>query len=135
MTLGKRMKMIREDHKYNQKELADKLGVSQRTVSSWECDRNIPDMDTYKKLSLIYDCSIAYLTGTRERSAGDVTLEDILIKINTLDIDDLQMLRSKIEACIDNREQIMAIMQEKEQLEKQLKEYEEKIKMLEGNVS
>lgn len=132
MTLGKRLKLIREEHKLNQSELADKLGISQRTVSSWECDRNRPDMDTYKKMSLIYDCSIAYLTGTKERTAGDVTLEDILIKINTLDIDDLKMLRTKIQACIDHKEQILTILQEKEALEKQLKIYKDKLKELEG---
>ena len=132
MTLGKRMKMIRESHKLTQQELARKMGISQRTVSSWECDRNIPDMDTYKKLSNIYDCSIAHLTGTKERSAGDVTLEDVLIKINTLDIEDLKMLQTKIQACLDTKEQLISILHEKEQLEKQLLKYKARIKELGG---
>lgn len=132
MTLGRRLKFIREEHRFTQNEIANKIGVSQRTVSSWECDRSLPDMDTFKQLSIIYECSIAYLTGTKERSAGDVTLEDVLIKINTLDLNDLKMLRTKIQANIDHKEQVMAIMQEKEALEKQLKEYQEKLKELEG---
>ena len=132
MTLGRRLKFIREEHRFTQNEIANKIGVSQRTVSSWECDRSLPDMDTFKQLSIIYECSIAYLTGTKERSAGDITLEDVLIKINTLDLNDLKMLRTKIQANIDHKEQVMAIMQEKEALEKQLKQYQEKLKELEG---
>lgn len=134
MGFAENIRTMRKQRGWTQVDLGIKTGINPKTLSSYEQGRTEPSLGEVSKICSVFDCSIAYLTGTKERESGDVSLEDILIKINTMNVDDLKMLRSKIQACIDNREQIMAIMQEKEQLEKQLKEYEEKIKILEGNV-
>lgn len=129
MTLGKRLKMIREEHKLTQDELANKMGISQRTVSSWECDRNIPDMDTYKQLSILYDCSIAYLTGTKEQVA--VTVSDIMKALNSFTIDDLEEILAYIKHIISEKRELFNMKKESEALRMQLLEYEKRIKELE----
>ena len=132
MGFSDNLRRMRKQRGWTQIDLGIKSGINPKTLSSYEQNRTEPNLGEVLKLCNAFDCSIAALTGTKEREAGDITLEDILIKINSLDVEDLRMLRTKIQACLDNREQIMNMIREKEQLEKQLREYEEKIKKLEG---
>jgi len=130
MTLGKRLKTIREDNGLTQEELAKKMGVSQRTVSSWECDRNIPDMNTYKHLSEIYDCSIAYITGTKE--SRELSMQDIMTALNRFDIDDLEEIAAYIKHIIKEKKELFDMKRESEELKMKLAEYEKRIKILEN---
>lgn len=41
-TLGQRIRRLREAKRFSQQELATVLGVSMRTVSNWERDKNLP---------------------------------------------------------------------------------------------
>ena len=45
MTIGKRIKEERLAMKWTQEQLAVKLNVSRSTVSSWEVERNYPDLE------------------------------------------------------------------------------------------
>ena len=129
MTLGKRLKMIRDEHKLTQEELAVKMDISQRTVSSWECDRNIPDMETYRQLSKIYDCSIAYLTGTKE--SRELSMQDIITALNRFDIDDLEEIAAYIKHITKEKKELFEIKKESESLKMKLAEYEKRISELE----
>lgn len=48
------IKEIRKKHNLTQKDLADLLYVSDKTVSSWENHRTVPDIYTLEKLSTIF---------------------------------------------------------------------------------
>lgn len=48
--IGKFIANLRKERKITQQELADKLGVSEKTISNWENGRNMPDMSLYKPL-------------------------------------------------------------------------------------
>ena len=48
--IGKFIQKIRKDKKITQSELAEKLGVSDRTVGNWENGRNMPDLSLFKPL-------------------------------------------------------------------------------------
>lgn len=50
MTVGERIKLLRESKKWSQSKLGDRVGAKQNTVSSWESDRTRPDPD---KLALL----------------------------------------------------------------------------------
>lgn len=127
MTLGKRLKNIREENGLTQEELAKKMDISQRTISSWECDRNIPDMNTYKRLCEIYDCTIAYLTGTKERELGDISLEDIMFKLPSLSKDDLLRIKEHIKMLINQRDDILRMEEERRKIEAEKAELEQKL--------
>lgn len=133
MSLGKRLKMIREENGLTQEQLAKKIGLSQRTVSSYECDRNVPDMNTYKKLCDIYDCTIGYLTGTKEHDANDITIEDIMHKLATLTIEELDRIQEHIEVLIVSKKEYAKALAEKEAAMTKLKHYEDIIKTMETN--
>jgi len=54
---------LRKELNMSQAELAEKLGVSQQTISKYERGTREPDNETLAKLAEIFDCSIDYLLG------------------------------------------------------------------------
>ena len=59
--IGSRLKRLRQEKGLTQEQLAEKLYVSVRTVSRWECGSNLPDTDTLLKLSEFYGTDIGEL--------------------------------------------------------------------------
>lgn len=55
---GKIVKERRVDLGISQKELANQLFVSEKTISSWECGRNYPSIEDVKKLSSVLDIDL-----------------------------------------------------------------------------
>ena len=58
-----RISALRHEFGMNQRELGEKLGVGQTTVSAWEKGKNEPDHETLHKMAQLFRCSIGYLTG------------------------------------------------------------------------
>lgn len=58
-----RISALRHEYGMNQRELGERLGVGQTTVSAWEKGRNEPDHETLHKMAQLFRCSIGYLTG------------------------------------------------------------------------
>ena len=48
---GATIKQLRESRKLTQAELADKIGVSSKTVSKWETAKGLPDISLLQPLS------------------------------------------------------------------------------------
>ncbi|MGO0061854.1 helix-turn-helix domain-containing protein [Brevibacillus fluminis] len=63
MTLGEKMKKLREQHGWTQAQAAEKLGVSSQVVSNYERDYRSPDKETLSKIAKMYHCSIDWLLG------------------------------------------------------------------------
>lgn len=53
--IGKKIKDLRIKNNLTQSELADKLYVSDKTISSWEGNRTTPDIDTILKICEIFN--------------------------------------------------------------------------------
>ena len=53
-TLGQRLSRLRKLNGYTQQEVADMLDLSNKTISSWECDISQPDAGTVPVLADIY---------------------------------------------------------------------------------
>lgn len=60
---GKKLKELREQNNLTQEELATMLYVSDKTISSWECNRTTPDIETYFKISTIFNIGLYTLLG------------------------------------------------------------------------
>lgn len=56
-------KELRKRMGLTQKELADKIHVDQSTVSKWEQDKAVPDIQTLSLLSSFFNVSIDFLLG------------------------------------------------------------------------
>ena len=58
---GKTIKELRERRKLTQKELSEKIGVSDKTVSKWETGKGLPDIGIIEELAGALGVSIAEL--------------------------------------------------------------------------
>ena len=61
MTLGQKIKKLRNENGLTQKDLSNMVNVTFQTVSKWENDENEPDVSTLKKLASLFGCSLDYL--------------------------------------------------------------------------
>jgi len=68
--VSKAIAFLRKRAGYTQKELADRLGVSDKAVSKWERGLGLPDISSLRKLSVLLD------TDTDSLLAGDVIHHD-----------------------------------------------------------
>ena len=127
---GENLRKMRKQMGWTQVDLGVKSGINPKTLSSYEQGRTEPSLGEVVKLCKVFDCSISYLTGTKEREPGDITIEDIMFKLNTLDTTKLEQIKDHIEALILNNEKIAQITAEKEVLEKKLEEYNNLLKMM-----
>ena len=57
----KRLRELRKKEKLTMQELAEKLNISQSTVSLYESGKRHPDSDTLKKIAKFFNVSIDYL--------------------------------------------------------------------------
>lgn len=48
---------LRKLTSYSQQEVADHLGIKQRTLSDWEKGKSTPPSELVRKLAGLYDCS------------------------------------------------------------------------------
>lgn len=58
---AKNLKELRIGASLTQSTLAEKMGVSQNTVSTWEVGTRQPDYDTLLKLARLFDVTTDYL--------------------------------------------------------------------------
>lgn len=59
MSLGKNLQYLRRLRKnMTQEDLAEKLSVSRQTVSKWEMDSALPEMEKAIELCRIFNCSL-----------------------------------------------------------------------------
>lgn len=63
MTLGKRIKELREKKGYTQRALADLLSIGNSTLAMYEVDKREPDNDTLSKIADFFGVSTDYLLG------------------------------------------------------------------------
>lgn len=87
MNIGKRINKIRKEKNITQNDLAHKLYVTDKTISSWENNRTEPNLEMLIKISEILECSVGYLV------YGDDTKNDIETEIKIkLDYDEYKRL-------------------------------------------
>ena len=61
MTLGEKLKQLRNDKNLSQPELADKIGIEQSYLSKLENDKSIPSNDIFKRLLAALEINVAQL--------------------------------------------------------------------------
>lgn len=74
MDFGAQIKKLRTSRKLTQEQIAQKLNVSRQTISSWENNRNLPDLEMVVLIAQIFNISLDNLI------LGDPTMTDKLVK-------------------------------------------------------
>ena len=72
MTIGQRIKHLREQHGMTQSELASIAGVTDKAVSTWENGVNIPRMGVLQRMADYFNVTKSYIMG--EDDDGDTKL-------------------------------------------------------------
>lgn len=104
MSFGERISKLRKSKNLSQQELAEKIFVSDKAISSWENDRTEPGLEMIIKLSEIFDCSASYLIyGDIERC--DVETE-IKIKLDEREFKRLDFLMKRDAVFLNESKQL-----------------------------
>ena len=56
-----KLRFLRKQQEFNQREVAERLGIDQTTYSRYETGATEPDIDSIKKLAKLFNVSIDYL--------------------------------------------------------------------------
>ncbi len=67
MTFGEKVRSLRKEKKMSQQELASMVGVSYRTIRSWEVEGRFPKQNVlYQKLADALQCDVSYNNRRRD---------------------------------------------------------------------
>ena len=86
MTIGEKIKNMRQELGYTQEQLANKLLVSRQAIAKWESDRGVPDIENLKTIAKFFDLSVDYLVN----DDSTLTQEGVLDSGQNLDEEMLQ---------------------------------------------
>ena len=78
MSLGGTIYRLRTEKNMSQGDLADALDVSRQSVSKWENDSSIPDLDKLKKLSQLFGVSLDELVNGEPRPEPETQPQTII---------------------------------------------------------
>ena len=70
MTLGQRIKQLRDDDHMTQQELADRTHIARSTLGMYEQDRRRPGFEELDTLADYFDVSFDYLLGRSDVNTG-----------------------------------------------------------------
>lgn len=85
--LGQRLKELRKEYEFTQKEMGKKIGITTSAYGSYEQGKNCPDALKLLEFSKIFNVSADYLLGLSDVKQGEDKLADKQIK--TLLLSDL----------------------------------------------
>lgn len=94
--IGQRLYQLRKDHDMTQQELADRLGLTKYTISSYETDKSDPSDEIKMQLAQIFDVSVDYLLGLVNQRLSFMDLERAVL----LPVDSLE-LRQEVEQYVE----------------------------------
>ena len=84
LSVGKFIAEQRKAHCLTQKELAEKVNVTDKAVSKWETGKGYPDIETMKSLADVFDVSISELLEGKkvpEENLADICEEQVIKQI------------------------------------------------------
>ncbi len=79
MSLGKNIQYLRKQQKITQEQLAEIMSVSRQTVSRWEAEEIIPELNKLVALSELFSCKLDALV-KEDMTACDAVYSEITLK-------------------------------------------------------
>ena len=74
-TVGQFLVDLRRAAGLTQKETADRLGISNKTISRWETDRGLPDVDLLVQVARLYGVTVDELLSGRRAQKLELSIE------------------------------------------------------------
>lgn len=92
--IGNFLKELRKEKKLTQEQVADKLGVSGRTISRWETGAYMPDISLLVDIAEMYDVDVRdIIDGERKDTNMNSEVKDVAVKMadySTMQIESLK---------------------------------------------
>ena len=79
---GKFISSLRIESGLTQEQLAEKLNISSKTISKWECGNSMPDFETIIELSKIFNITLYELSTCEKINKKNIKKEEILKVVN-----------------------------------------------------
>jgi len=76
MGLGERIRKLRQERKWTQADLAERLGIQQKQISAYERGANYPSTEILIKLADTFDVSLDFIAFERNGQSEKVVLKD-----------------------------------------------------------
>ena len=89
MTMGEKIKQLRNEKGLSQEKLAEELNVSRSAVAKWETDGGIPEIDNLIQLATVFDISLDELLGNTKEQKVIKKQTDRTVKIMILETSDM----------------------------------------------
>lgn len=101
MTIGERIKLLREENDMTQSDVAEYLGIATQTVFKYEKNivTNIP-LDNVEKLSVLFNVTPSYITGWS--NFQNQTVPHVLAEYNKLNSDGKELADEYISYLLGN---------------------------------
>ncbi len=95
--IGLFLKELRKEKSITQEELAEKLNVSNRTISRWETGNNMPDISLLVELSELYHVSIPeIIDGERKSENMNQETRDTAVKMAEYSKNEVRIEKNKV---------------------------------------
>lgn len=112
-TFASRMRELRKEQKMTQDELAERLGISRSAVGMYEQGRREPDFEMLDLVADVFDVSIGYMVGNKDRGAyprhGEKTEERKPKQIGVT-LEEERLVKAFRSANEDVRKAVMAVL-------------------------
>lgn len=92
-SIGKKIMELRNEHALSQIAFAERVGVSRRTVLSWECDKSSPRADMIKIICREFGVSIGYFYEEMPECVAAATVDDTLPQCRECEGEDVVVRR------------------------------------------
>ncbi len=89
---SRRLKLLRIKRRLSQKQLANDIGVSRTTVTSWENGPRTPTIPTLRRIALYFNVSSDYLVGRCDSETNVVAVPASSMDLSKLNSEGLDML-------------------------------------------
>lgn len=84
MTIGEKLYELRTGKNMSQETLAELVGVSRQSVSKWETDQSVPELEKLFRLCDVYGVTLDDLTGRCEARCGDDVAAEVKGIVNPI---------------------------------------------------
>lgn len=104
-TLGQRVRELRLRRGLSQEDLARRVGVRQKQISSYERDVNVPSGEIFIALARAFEVSLDYLAQLSPHSAPQIAIADLDLlekvqKVDQLDDRDRALVKDVMELVV-----------------------------------
>lgn len=97
MTVGENIKRIRKERHLSQRELGEKLGISQQMVGQYENNPTPPKLETLQKIATALDVPVYILDDRIKYTTNHEKLSQIFNSTDSVDVAAVESLLAKIQ--------------------------------------